>query len=375
MNQAMTRAVGPLAVALVSGMPSLVLSAADLRADTPPSAWDAAKDPAVRDRWALHERVQRLLHPPTPEDALPVELRRDEELRFEAASTMLEEAGAATSSDVRLRFDLGVVYEHLATMSGRDDLYRRAVDVLVPALDGAPDHPASTEALEALVYAYTRLDKPREELATWRRYIPRLADERARATPLMNMGEAEMRLGLIDDAIATFRGVLVLCGALSNSSARNSTYALTLWDLAVALDRAGDPRGAIDTAAKASALKWDEAGPMGSRTVTGWDAIRDQQNVFFVPAWQREWYLALGYAAAARDEPDPRVASGLWAQAEERWAAYAVRAAATSGEERWLAIARVRRNQARADRMNADARGATLPARRKMSPTEHGENF
>jgi tetratricopeptide (TPR) repeat protein len=353
----------------------IIVFTLDARSDTSPNVWDVAKDPMESDRWALHVRVERLLHPPISEDVLPFELQRDEELRLEAARSMLEQAGAEHSPDVRLRFDLGMVYERLATFLARDDLHRRAVEILAPALDVDSDHPAATDALESLVYAYAKLDRPREELTTWRLYIARLADDRARVAPMMNMGEAEMRLGRIDDAIGTFRNVLQVCATLSNSSARNSTYVLTLWDLAVALDRAGDPRAAVDTAAKAKELRWKEPAPRGQTIdVTGWDAIRDQRTVFFVPDWERQWYLALGYAAAARDEHDTHLAAGLWAAAEEHWGTYAARAAAPGADGRWLAIARVRRDRAHAERDNAEKRAAKGPSRGKGEEASHGEH-
>jgi tetratricopeptide (TPR) repeat protein len=363
----------PCAIALA--ILAIVVPTRNARSDTAPSVWDVAKDPLERERWALHVRVERLLHPPISEDVFPFELRRDEELRLEAARAMLEQGEAEHSPDVRLRFDLGIVYERLATFLVRDDMHRRAVEVLAPALDLAPDHPAATDALESLVYAYAKLDRPHEELSTWRRYIGRLADDRARVAPMMNMGEAEMRLGRIDDAIGTFRNVLQVCATLSNSSARNSTYVLTLWDLAVALDRAGDPRAAVDTAAKAKELRWKEPAPLGqTRDVTGWDAIRDQRTVFFVPDWERQWYLALGYAAAARDERDTHQAAGLWAAAEEHWATYVGRAAASGADDRWLAIARVRRDRAHAERANAEKRAAKEPPRGKGEASSHGEH-
>jgi tetratricopeptide (TPR) repeat protein len=366
--------VRPLAIA-VALLASLAASPHAVRADTPPGTWDLAKDPTERDRWALHVRVERLLHPPLSDEVLPLDRRRDEELRLEAARAMLEEAGAERSGDARLRFDLGVIYERLATLLARDDLHRRAVDILAPALDAAPDHPAATVALDALVYAYAKLDRPDDELATWRRYISRLSDDRARAGPMMNMGEAEMRLGRLDEAIGTFRNVLQICLTLSNTGARNSTYALTLWDLAVALDRAGDFRTAIDTAAQAKELRWREAASLGQvREVTGWTVIRDQESVFFVPDWEREWYLALGYAAAARDERDVRAIAALWAAAEEHWGVYVTRATAVRTDDRWLAIARLRLDHAHAERNNAEKRAATLPPRAREDEPTHGEH-
>ena len=327
------------------------------RAETPPSLWDIAQDPVERARWALHVRVQRLMHAPGGESSLPL----DEELRLEAARAMLEEADAEHSPDVRLQFDLGIVYSRLATAQRRNDYERRVIEVLVPALAASPSDPASIGALEALVYAYAKLDRPREELEAWRRYIPQLTDDRVRAMAMMNMGEAEMRLGTIDDALATFREVLRLCGELPNGLGVMSTYVLTLWDLGVALDRSGDPRGALDAAAKASRVA------IGGKT--GAYLIAEDPDVFFVPEWERDWYLALGAAAEARDADDPRAAAALWGAAERLWAHYVELSAAAAAKsareagEPWLVIARIRRDHAHAQRVTAEARAAKLPRR------------
>jgi tetratricopeptide (TPR) repeat protein len=252
---------------------------------------------------------------------------------------------------------LGIVYEQLASIEERDDLYEAATRVLVPALAIAPDHPAAEYAFTALVDAYDRLDRPGDEVATTRSYIDRVEDGRVRAERLMNMGEAEMRLGRLEDALATFRKVLQICAATPGTIV---TYALTQWDLAVALDRNGDARSALDTAEKARAVSWEQLGPMGHpRRVTGWDAIRDHEDVFFVPEWEREWYLGLGDAAAAREEKDPRAAVGLWDDAARHWGSYADQASAAN-ESRWLAIARARRDQAHGER----TRAARLTAKR-----------
>src|SRR5580700_1422747 len=77
------------------------------RADTPPSVWDVAKDTAEGDRWALHVKVQRLLHSLPAGAPEFLELRRDQELRLESARMLLEQADASHSPDARLRFDLG----------------------------------------------------------------------------------------------------------------------------------------------------------------------------------------------------------------------------------------------------------------------------
>jgi tetratricopeptide (TPR) repeat protein len=344
-------------VAALLGWAAVSVPCRGARAETPPSTWDMARDPAERARWALHVRVQRLMRAPPGDDSHPL----DDELRLEAAREALEEADAAHSPDVRLQFDLGVVYSRLATRLQRLDYERRVVDVLVPALAAAPDDPASTGALEALVYAYAKLDRPREELEAWRRYIPRLNDDRVRAMAMMNMGEAEMRLGAVADALATFRDVLRMCGELPNGFGVMSTYVLTLWDLGVALDRSGDPRGALDAAAKASHVA------IGGKS--GAFLIAEDPDVFFVPEWERDWYLALGAAAEGRDADDPRAAAVLWGAAERFWGRYVDLSAAAQAKavrqegEPWLVIARVRRDHAHAERLNAEARAAKLPRR------------
>jgi tetratricopeptide (TPR) repeat protein len=322
-------------------------------ADTPPNVWDIAKDPQERDRWALHVRVERLL-----ESQNGIQL--DKELALEAARQMLEEAHAADSPDVRLRFDLGIVYERLANDQQRDDLHERAVELLAPALHAAPDHPAAMLALEALVDAYTRLDRTADEVATARLYIDRLTDDADRIVAMMNMGEAEMKLGRLDTAIGTFRRVLEICGSLPNLSLRNSTYALTLWDLAVALDRTGDNRTALEDASKAMKLVWEEVDRKGHpRLLNGWEAIHNEDpntsNVYFVPDWERHWYLALGNAVLARETADARESADFWAASEAHWEIYVAKATA-SRQDTYLAIARLRYEQARTDHAAAEKR-------------------
>ena len=317
---------------------ALLLAGSVARADTPPSPWDIARDPDERARWALHVRVQRLLVPPADEE-VPIPIVRDEqmELRLEAARALLEEARAADSTDMRLRLDLGNVYRLLGDRQGRRDMYELAVRVLGPASDamearehGAPDGDGLTAALESLVYAYAKLNRPREELATWHRYIPRLVDDRVRATALMNMGEAEMRLGRVDDAVATFREVERLCGTLPNTPGVIQTYVLDLWDLAVALDRSGDPQGAMENATQAVHMK-------GMAMLRG-------DSVFFVPDWERLWYLALGAMVEAREDKDVAEAVRYWINAEAQWDEY-IAQAGIDGKDPWIAIARVRRER------------------------------
>jgi tetratricopeptide (TPR) repeat protein len=338
----------------------MLAPAASARADTPPGIWDYARSPSLRGRWDLHVRIERLLHDDESDDPIAAELR------LEAARALLDEAGidGSAGQDVLLRLDLGTVYERLARAQKRADLHARAADVLSRAIDEAPDGEGVTAALSELVFAYVRLGRPRDELAAWRRYLARIVDDRSRIVPLIDMGEAEMRLGQVDDALATFREAIRLCEQLSGAIPVSSTYALALWDVAVALDRAGDPGGALRTSAQAIAWNWRETRISGrgqgarvlTQTITGWDVLRDDEEVFFVPDWERDWYLALGYAAQALAASDPRAAAAAWRDAERHWEVYVNGSSAAPERDPWLGVARARLQWARAARERADRR-------------------
>jgi tetratricopeptide (TPR) repeat protein len=367
----MTKKRGTVASALLA----FALAAVRAGADTAPSTWNLAEDPGLRARWSLHTRVERILDLPdirsAAGDPSPERMAVQwlQEHWLEKARAMLEDADAAHSADPRLVFDLGLVYERLATLERRNDLHRKVVEVLQPALDKFPDHPASLPARSALVDSLAKLNRPREELTASQRYIPQLLDDRSRIVPLMNMGEAQMRLGLLDEALATFREVLSLCerlpnGSSVNGSSVNFSYALALWDLAVALDRSADAAGALRAATRARAWAWYEvAGARLGRAavtvrVTGWDAIHDEETVFFVPDWEREWYFALGESAAAIGANDPRDESRFWAAAEHHWEVYLAHSVAAGASDRWAPLARARLGRARAARSDADRRAA-----------------
>jgi hypothetical protein len=342
---------------LLAGVAAQVLATLTAWADTPPSEWDAARDPGARQRWALHvlvERLERTAGGAEPEGQLV------HELALVHAKTMLEENGAETS-DARLRFDLGIVDEKLATLLHRNDLHAKAYEVLGQALGAFPDAPGTGQALEAMAFSLTWLDRPREEVGAWKRYLPQVIDAPERVVPLMNMGEAQMRLGQLDEALASFHEAQRTCELLPNGVGTNSTYALTLWDIAVALDRNGDGPAALRTANAAMnwrVMNWRVGRGQSVAPKTGWDLIADdaeESDVFFVPSWEREWYLALGHAAAAAAAANPGVAARHWAEAELGWDTYVTRASVAAPADRlWLSIARARRETAHFKRLEAE---------------------
>jgi tetratricopeptide (TPR) repeat protein len=343
-----------LAVVLATGGSS--------QADTPPNIWDIAKQPAKRQAYDLHVRVDRLLHPSGDGAELGLDVGRMRELRLETAKAMLEqgirEAGGAA---VCLRVDLGLVLEALATIQGRPETHREVVELLAPLADEPGAFGGDSAPLEALATAYAWLDRPREEVPTWRRYLEGVTDDRRRVSPLVNLGEAEMRLGDLAGATSEFRRAIETCEELAGSASLDAEYALALWDLGVALDRGGDTAAAQEVIRRAKGWTWLELGPTGApSTVTGWDVIRDHVDVYFVPAWEREWYLAMGEAADADGAPDDVARARMWASAEGHWQAY-LSGAGTAN--RWAATARIRLEHARARRIACERRVPKAPAR------------
>jgi tetratricopeptide (TPR) repeat protein len=326
-----------VSVAVLGASAALPLVA---RADTPPSRWDIAKDPGVRHRYALHVRVRELL-------LLDRQIGRSmRTAALERARAILEDEHAATSPDVRLRFDLGEVYFEL----GRHD---RAIAVLAAALEESPDHPAAIEARISLAYAFAKLGRSKEERANYQAYLAKITDDRLRALAILNMAEAEMHLGDLEESIASYKESLAIATHLPNSSSSSETAVLALWGLAVALDRSGDASAALEQARLAGQMDPGEL------------IIGHGANVFFVPEYERQWYLALAEMAHARDaraanRPEDVVAAS--SRALDHWTKYV---AAASDEDRFIALARA--HQMRATAALAIAR-AKLPQPAKVAP-------
>lgn len=336
------------AVALAAAGVASVAGGRSARADTPPSVWDIAKDPAARERWQLHVEVRRLLVP----DPMPVVPGlpffpgglAERERSLETARALLEQHDAVKSPDPVLRFDLGMVYQHLRH-------YEAAIQVLDEALKMAPTHPAAEEAWIELAYAHSHLDHPKEERAAYRHYLELASRPSSRATALLNLGESEMRLGNLEDAIADFREVVHIAsgGPLADDY---RTSILGVWDLAVALDRAGDPQGAAVEARRAQNMDLQRV-------------IEDKEYVFFVPEHERLWYIALGKVEVAKQAADPVRAERAWRSVEQTWATYVHAAEATRHEndtlDRWLPLAKAHLAQARAQREAAERRVRAMP--------------
>ncbi|WP_394820654.1 tetratricopeptide repeat protein [Pendulispora albinea] len=314
------------AAVLAVAVASLSAGVQPARADTPPSAWDSVKKPYLRRTYEVHVRArERMIQ---SESVQPGAM--DHEKRLEEARAILEEANAAESPDVRLRFDLGTVYEALRR-------HAAAAKVLEKALAMAPDHPAAEDAWLTLAYAYAHGNEPRKERDAYTKYLERSTYGSGRVTATLNLAEAEMRLGHLEDAITGYREAIQLASLVASAS---DTGVLAVWGLAVALDRSGDTSGAMAQA------KW--ATEIDHRRV-----IEDRVNVFFVPAYERLWYFGLREMALARSAKSGPEALLHLRQAEELWNGYYEKA---DPADPWRTRAKAHRDFVHNERLDAEKR-------------------
>lgn len=312
---------------------SALSASVSVRADTPPDVWSRARDPGERARWALHLEVRRILAGPrlSPFPSLiEVELRR--------ARDLLEQAHAAESNDVVLLFDLGLVYEAL-------ELHEKAIAVLEPALALAKgaDHPAAPEAWMKLALAYAKLDRPADERRSYIEFLARATEPDERGVALYNFAETEMRLGHLAESIRAYREALDYSKQFVRSG---NTYVLALWGLAVALDRYGDLSASDRESERAV-----QSDPYDH-------IIDDHDSVFFVPSYERAWYLGIGASARARTTPDLRLALRFAQKAEAHFQEYVTRA---TPKDRWKALAEKKLAAAKRERMRLEAKVRALP--------------
>jgi tetratricopeptide (TPR) repeat protein len=229
--------------------------------------------------------------------------------------------------------------------------------VLEPALKDFPDHPAATHAWVMIAYAYAHLDRPKDERMAYERYLERERDDRFRVTALLNLAEADMRLGFLPEAVAGYRETLSLAVSLPMREGFMDEV-LATWGLAVALDRNGDPMGAAAAARQATQVdqRTRLAGPPGTPD-HGWRFISDTNKVFFVPAYERYWYLAMGYTEEAKQAMDPRKAAREWATVEYLWTKYVSQG---TPRDRWVPLAKAHLERAHSERVAAEKRAKTI---------------
>jgi tetratricopeptide (TPR) repeat protein len=306
-----------------------------------PDLWQRAQTPRLARDMAAYRDAQRLFID-AHRSGREFDGRRQLLL---LAVRLLERSDAVNSPEPRVRVLYGRIlaraaHEHPAGLE-RDFLERAAV-VLQGAIASWPEHPQALDARFALAVAYAKLRRPGDEVRVYEEILQREAGRGERAVTLANQAEAYMVLGELDRAVQGFRSSLAI----------TPDNPLAHWGLAVALDRNGDPLGAVAEAGVA--LQYDPNA----------EALHND-NVFFVPAYDRYWYDALGAMARATGEREPSLAALWWRDAAAMWQSFAE--AAEPGE-RWLQAAQARRKLCERKAKEAGAASVRRPLRWVSKP-------
>ncbi len=315
-------------------------------ADTPPSVWERAKDKEVAEAYDLHRIVERRLSRPR--------LRSDiDEADWRRVRTMLEQAGAERSKDVRLRLDLAKVNGYLKS-------YARAAEIYKGVLAENPQNPAIAEEVWiSLAFACGHVGDHDCERKAYTEVLRRLTEEVFRGIPTLNLAETEMHLGNLKDAIEGYREALRIAG---RGPSRDSAP-LAVWGLAVALDRSGDHLGAEKEARFAFELEGNRQRPPPSIGLSGllhnYPQRPDREDaVFFVPDYEIRYYDGLGAIALARAATSSHEALALWKLAETYFGAYVRGAENAKEKDRWLEHARARLAYVKSEREKAEKRAS-----------------
>jgi tetratricopeptide (TPR) repeat protein len=356
-----TRIVRSIA-AIAVGAVAIAASASIARADTPPSVWDRARDPAMADSYRLHLEVQRRLA--VADAALDFGFQASHESQKLSVRSLLERANADKSLDPRLRFDLGLVYLLLGASDG-NVYYKRSAEVLGAALAAAPDDPAAEEAWGRLADACGHIGDHECERRAYQNVLTLATEDirpgpgLERGTANLNLAEAQMHLGNLKEAIDGYREAM----RIAQRYPFVHLAPLAMWGLAVAYDRSSDTVAA-DKEALAVVEMQRSSGMVG---------LLRSRSVFFYPDYEINWYDAVGAAAQARrPNATPGEAVRYWKMAEDAYAAY-IRGAerdAAKTPDRGLDLARVRYAAAKVAREKAEKKRGRAPVETPVDEEE-----
>lgn len=309
------------------------------QADGPPSRWQRAKEPEKMEDYRLHRSSQRMF-------PLIYDMKKARSDLYERyvrdLVTSLDAWNAATSSDVRLRVDLGRALEEQKS-------HRRAAEVLKSAVALKPDSPLMGDALLALGWACGHLGDHDCERDAYTQLLQIETEDVSRLMPLGNLAEVEMHFGNMKESIALYQETL----RISAHVGANVSHALASWGLAVALDRTGDRNAAEDAARRAleisASLRRD---------------LLHEEGVFFYPSYEVSYYEGVGAAAIARKATSAHAAAISWGAAERRFEKYVREAERTNPKDRFLGAAKARHASAKAEREKAEKKRAKEPLKR-----------
>ena len=298
-----------------------------------PSVWQQAAEPQRHREAEVVEAVSHLLSEHLYLRRQPTSFRRTQLLQ--QALSLLDEIGAAGSSDPSLRYQLGQVLEMLYQVEATRTHLEHAVTHFEAVATSQAPTTTRARALRLLALCQARLGNHREEVEAYDRSLQLEPDPEVRAVVLANQAEGRMALGQILEAVRGYRAALSILPAVLMLD----SGVTTLWGQAVALDRSGDLGGALDSIRRARSYD-----PI-DRQIHG-------EDWFYVPDYDVHWYDALGHWQRAR-AAEGEAAMDAYADSIASWRAYLDRAAP---DDPWVPIASRRLSQCERERHQADER-------------------
>lgn len=212
--------------------------------------------------------------------------------QLENAEVRLRRAAALAPDDAEILYALGrllMAWEQPMPV-WRCGVLRHDDEALAVLNELVREHPAfmaDTVAFDrALVL--TRLRRFPEAATAYENAIALGLDGGATPIILANMAEVTMLSGDLETAVTHFEHAL-------REASGGRDYLLTMWGLAVALDRLGEHDSALTHVKKAIAA---EGGAM---------RVLRSDGVFFEPDYERFYYEALGHEVMAHENPANRV--------------------------------------------------------------------
>jgi hypothetical protein len=283
----------------------------------------------------------------------------------------------STLEDERLPKDKWLSYDAGWLATERHD-WKLAAATLEPIVKDFRGSLFELEVWEKLALAYVNLERTTDEIHAYDEVVALASYDAERLTPMLNRAEAKMRAGDAEHAAEDFREVRDLAVRVPNAS---DISVLAQWDLTLALDRSGEParamaeaKGAVQMDGQCVAVSVESHVNLYPSCVTSAGAplpeiafilvpaglvpiSKYNTHVYFVPDYEREWYLALGHEALARDGGTTDVALANWRDAEASMMEY-VSKATIHGGDRWLDLSRTRLDEIRKRRAAAESSAA-----------------
>jgi tetratricopeptide (TPR) repeat protein len=292
------------------------------------TVWQRARQPEaerrrelVTEAEALDRRARKMMSADRQDSSLV-------ELQLARAAVLLQEAGALTSRDPFLRYQLASIY-------ALEDLHAEATRLLESIVKMDPPPALASAIYGELAIEYAHVGRTEDEIAAYGKALGLQPIPSERSRLLANRAEAHMLLGDVSRAVDGYRAALAL---LSADHMIFGSGATTLWGLGVALDRSGDLDAGLD--AIRVARIYDKL----DRNITG-------PGWFWVPPYDEHWYAALGHWQVAR-KPDAVMSARVdaYAKAVAAWDEYITAATAAAPDDKWLPLARVRLKQCEKER-------------------------